>query len=123
MTAANAHHQCHKQSMAWVSELESTEFQTMFISHIYATEVLRAGREILVNYGQSYCEQFVCSTRKPILICQSKIPIGIGEPCTVAVELTPVSVPHMAGSGNRQVSGCAASLPVQQLKGTEQSAL
>jgi len=38
--------------MAWVSELESTEFQTMFISHIYATEVL-------VNYGQSYCECFM----------------------------------------------------------------
>jgi hypothetical protein len=38
--------------MAWVSEVEveSSESQTMFISHIYATERLRAGNAMLVNY-------------------------------------------------------------------------
>ena len=45
--------------MAWVSELEGSEFQTMFISQIYATERVQAGDEILVNYGQHYCEQLV----------------------------------------------------------------
>ncbi|KAK1920693.1 hypothetical protein DB88DRAFT_502407 [Papiliotrema laurentii] len=40
--------------MAWMSELEGSEFQTMFISHIHATERVCAGEEILVNYGQSY---------------------------------------------------------------------
>jgi hypothetical protein len=57
--AANAEHHCQRQSMAWLSELEGSEFQTMFISHIHATERVRAGKEILVNYGQSYCEQLV----------------------------------------------------------------
>ncbi|KAK1920726.1 hypothetical protein DB88DRAFT_502541 [Papiliotrema laurentii] len=47
-------HHCRKQSMAWMSELEGSEFQTMFISHIHAMERVRAGKEILVNYGQSY---------------------------------------------------------------------
>jgi hypothetical protein len=51
--------------MAWMSELEGSEFQTMFITHIYATETVRAGKEILVNYGQSYCEQLVRAGTHP----------------------------------------------------------
>ena len=46
--------------MAWVSELEGSEFQTMFISHIYATERVRAGNEMLVNYASvsnSHCQR------------------------------------------------------------------
>jgi hypothetical protein len=49
--------------MAWVSELEGSEFQTMFVSHIYATERVCAGDEILVNYGPTFCEQLVLQTR------------------------------------------------------------
>ncbi|KAK1920751.1 hypothetical protein DB88DRAFT_502700 [Papiliotrema laurentii] len=61
-------HHCRKQSMAWMSELEGSEFQTMFISHIHATERVRAGKEILVNYGQSYCEQLV----RPMRLCTAQ---------------------------------------------------
>lgn len=49
--------------MCWVSELEGSEFQTMFISHIYAKRRLRAGDEILVNYGRNFCERFVLQKR------------------------------------------------------------
>jgi len=50
--------------MTWVSELEGSEFQTMFVSHIYATERVRAGNEMLVNYGPSFCEQLALQTRR-----------------------------------------------------------
>lgn len=39
--------------MAWESEVESPESQTMFISHIYATGRVHAGKAILVYYGRS----------------------------------------------------------------------
>ena len=28
----------------------------MFISHVYATKKVSVGEEVLVNYGQNYCE-------------------------------------------------------------------
>ena len=37
-------------SMAWVSELEGSEFQTMFISHVNATKKVSVGEELLANY-------------------------------------------------------------------------
>ena len=44
--------------MAWTSELEGSEFQIMFISHVYASKKVFLGEESLVNNGQDYCELF-----------------------------------------------------------------
>jgi len=41
--------------MEWMSELDGSEFQSIFYSHVYATIRVTAGDEIRVNYGKTYC--------------------------------------------------------------------
>lgn len=86
--------------MAWVSELEGSELQTMFISQIYATERVQAGNDILANYGPSYCEQFVTWNCINDLTNELKPPIVIGELSTVMFSLASASVPRIVRGEN-----------------------
>lgn len=66
----------------------------MFISQIYATERVQAGNEILVNYGPSYCEQFITWNCINDLTNEMKPPVVIGELSTVMFSLASASVPR-----------------------------
>ena len=107
--------------MAWVTELEGSECQTMFISHVYATESVRASNELLVNYGQSFCKQLVTLMRGHDLTRKLITPTVTGEHLSFTIpKLVPTSVLvlRITRSGSLQNLTCALSVRMHRAVGT-----